>query len=135
MPEFTRRPFLGSLLGGVEATVLADPALTRSERHALLVLECHVAGTTYRPYRLTDIEPYLASGGRLLLEREPSNPADTLAIAVYHPPRYHLGYIPRVDNQVLARLMDAGLLAQARLESKQWVGNWLKLQVSVALSV
>jgi hypothetical protein len=135
MPDLSRRHVLGSLLGGAAGLVLADDALAGQAPEPVLVLACHIAGTTYRPNRLADVEPYLAQGARLLLEREPRNPADALAIAVYNPPHYHLGYIPRADNQVLARLMDHGIQAHARLESKQWVGNWLKVGMIVFLAL
>lgn len=132
MAELSRRAFLGGLAAGALGTLLAVPS--RSEASDLVpLLECHVAGTSYRPNGLADIEPSLVEGAVLRLEREPENPADDLAIAVYDPLRRHLGYVPRAKNQVLARLMDAGYLVVARLDGKTWSGNWLKLDMTVLI--
>ena len=45
---------------------------------------------------------------RLLLIREPQNAYDEWAILVMTQEREKLGYIPRRENRILARLMDAG---------------------------
>ena len=42
--------------------------------------------------------------------REPKNGHDELAILVKDEKKHKLGYIPRSDNHVMARLMDAGKL-------------------------
>ncbi len=34
-------------------------------------------------------------------------------------------------NEVLARLMDAGKLIFGKLEAKEWIDDWLKLDVRV----
>ena len=39
-----------------------------------------------------------------------------------------LGYVPRVKNEALARLMDAGKLLFGKIESKQWQGDWLQIE-------
>ena len=49
-------------------------------------------------------------GDRITLLREPQNEHDELAILVKDEKKHKLGYIPRSDNHVMARLMDAGKL-------------------------
>jgi hypothetical protein len=70
---------------------------------------------------------------QLALRREPGNPHDALAIRVQRSDGTLLGYIPRSRNEVLARLMDAGKLIVARLETKEWQGWWLRLEIKVVL--
>ncbi len=132
MPDLSRRAFLGGFLACGTEALLARPAMAGREAEALL-LACHVAGTSYRLRGLADVEPALAVGDALILQREPGNPADLLAIAVFDRRRRHLGYVPRAKNEVLARLMDAGVGVDARLDSKAWVGDWLRLEMSVFL--
>jgi hypothetical protein len=69
----------------------------------------------------------------LVLQREPTNQYDPLAIMILSTAGHHLGYVPRAKNEVLARLMDAGKLLFGKLETKEWVENWLKLEVRIYL--
>lgn len=95
----------------------------------ILLIECNVSGTGYR--ELKAIEPTLTSGAMLVLQREPGNAHDDLAIRVHDSAGNALGYIPRVSNAPLARLMDAGKQLFARLEAKAWHGDWLKIDIAV----
>jgi hypothetical protein len=95
----------------------------------ILLTECHISGTVHK--ELKAIEPALDSGAMLALRREPGNPHDGLAIRVYDAAGNALGYIPRIANAPLARLMDAGKQLFARLESKEWHGDWLKIDIGV----
>ena len=116
------------MLALMHGAVKKNEALQPYAREVML-LECHVAGSTYRD--LKDIEPTLKVGAALVLKREPSNPHDDLAIRVFDESGNALGYIPRVKNETLARLMDAGKLLFGRLESKEWRGDWLKAELRV----
>ncbi len=97
----------------------------------IMLIECQIAGTSHRD--LKEVEPSLLAGSLLPLKREPSNPHDPLAIMIFDEAGHHLGYIPRAKNEALARLMDAGKLLFARLESKRWEGEWLCGEVRVFL--
>ncbi len=44
-----------------------------------------------------------------------------------------VGYIPREENEVIARLMDAGKQFFATIASKEIKGQWLKLEIKVML--
>ena len=94
------------------------------------LLECYVAGTTFREY-IEEIEPDLQKDDLLVLKREPENEHDGLAIAVYDKKERLVGYIPRKKNEVLAHLMDAGKVMFGKIESKEWQGRWLKINVLV----
>ncbi|MBP7951326.1 MAG: HIRAN domain-containing protein [Verrucomicrobiales bacterium] len=108
----------------------ANGALLPFTREIMLI-ECHIAGTGYRG--LQEIEPGLLPGAFLPLKREPDNSHDPLAIMILDESGHHLGYVPRAKNEALARLMDAGKLLFARLEKKEWSGQWLNADVRVYL--
>jgi hypothetical protein len=55
-------------------------------------------------------------GDALDLMREPENPHDADAIAVYWR-GYQLGYLPREENRTLARLLDGGAELRAQVVS------------------
>ena len=53
----------------------------------------------------------------LLLEREADNKYDSNAIKVMTTDREKLGYIPKSNNSIYARLMDSGKILNARVYS------------------
>lgn len=95
----------------------------------ILLAECHVSGTLGD--ELKAVEAALTSGALLALQREPGNAHDKLAIRVYDAASHALGYIPRITNAPLARLMDAGKQLFARVEAKEWRGDWLRIDIGV----
>lgn len=95
----------------------------------ILVLECFCAGTSFR--ELEDTEPEMQpENSVLLLKREASNEFDPNAVQVYFQD-VHIGYLPKAKNEVIARLMDAGKQFYAKISSKKWEGNYLKLFLKV----
>ena len=96
----------------------------------ILVLECLVAGTSFR--KLDKIEPAIKSEVKLGLKREPGNEHDLFAVALWFD-ETKIGYIPRDKNEVIARLLDAGKSFFAVLSAKEWEGNWLRLDIKVYL--
>ena len=97
----------------------------------LIVLECQVAGTSYQD--LEAIEPLLNTNDRFLLIRESENEHDNFAVAIYTSRREKLGYLPRAKNETIARLLDAGKMIFGILRTKEWVDEWLKLELVVWL--
>lgn len=97
-----RRQFFRSLLG-----VAALPAARAAEaRPAPLVLqESPLAGFQF--HRGEALWPRLAVGSPLAVVREPRNPHDPRAVAVYLGDA-KLGYVPKVDNAAVAQLLDRG---------------------------
>ena len=53
----------------------------------------------------------------LTLKREPENEYDEMAILVLNSWGEKLGYVPRKDNFVFSRLMDAGKVLKARVKA------------------
>jgi len=97
----------------------------------IMLIECNIAGTSHRDVK--SVEPELLPGDLLPLKREPDNAHDPLAIMILNETGHHLGYVPRAKNEALARLMDAGKLLFARLESKAWHGDWLQVEARIFL--
>lgn len=147
-PLLSRRFFLrqGLLLtwvssfldGGLTQTKVSIPVDTlcdprgnpNPEVREIFLLECPVAGTSHVE-RIRELEPGLTEGVLLGFKREPENLHDGLAILILDAQGEKLGYVPREKNEALARLMDAGKVVFARLQSKQWRGNWLNLSMQV----
>ena len=69
---------------------------------------------------------------RLQLIREPQNEYDEWAILVMTLEHKKLGYIPRRENKILARLMDAGKsifaeVSEVDTETERWDPIWIAI--------
>ena len=95
----------------------------------IFLISTHIAGTSHR--NLEEIEPDLANGDLLCFKRDVKNKHDKFAILIHDEKGRQLGFVPRDQNEILARLMDAGKLILGRLENKNWHENWLKLKIRV----
>lgn len=96
----------------------------------IYLVGCTVAGTTH----VSEIETKtaeLAVGSVLSFVREPQNAYDPLAIQIYNPRNERIGYVPKANNEILARLMDAGKLLFGRVEDKHTEGKWVRVTIKV----
>ena len=98
----------------------------------IFLFDTHVAGTSYIE-GIKDLEPHLHIDDRLEFFREPDNPHDKKAIVIKNADGVKIGYVPKEDNVIFSRLMDAGKLIFARITSKETAGNWLKIAIKVLL--
>lgn len=98
----------------------------------IFLFETHVAGTSHVE-GILDLEPYLHIDDRLDFFREPDNPHDKEAIVIKNADGVKIGYVPREDNVIFARLMDAGKLIFGRITSTEIAGKWLKIKIKVLL--
>ena len=105
-----------------------------------------VVGTRYRE-NIEELYNSLELGDKVALIREPDNPHDEYAIRIetldehligYFPSNdlpyeegHKLGYVPRVNNKILARLMDAGKLLYGLVREKEKIGNHHKIIVKI----
>ena len=83
----------------------------------IYLISARIAGAFY----VDDIEDLLENiyeGSKLKFVREPENKYDKLAIIVKDSNDNKIGYVPREDNPILARLMDAGKLIYGTVKSK-----------------
>lgn len=74
-------------------------------------------------------------GDALQLVREPDNSHDTKAVRVEWQ-GHKLGYVPRADNEALARFMDRGSKAEARITRLKKSRNpWQRMEFEVYLNL
>lgn len=118
---------------GMLRTLHADIQTPRPYTEDVLLLQTVVAGTSH-VMGIEELEPFLQPGDRLELVRMPDNPSDPNAIKIFTRDRVKLGYVPRRDNPILARLMDAGKLLYASLRGKQLQDGWLRLEIDIYLT-
>ncbi len=107
-----------------------------------------IAGTQYAK-NIEKLYDFLNEGDLVALVREPDNPHDEYAIRIetadstligYYPSEAfqtikdkELGYIPRINNKIIARLMDAGKIIYGVIRHKEIVGDQRKIVVKVYL--
>lgn len=120
-------PAVLSLLNGT----FSDNGLPMPFVKEIFLIECHIAGTSYK--NAAEIEPTLAPDDLLVLHREPNNKHDQFAIIISDRIGNVLGYIPKAHNEILARLMDVGKFIFAKIESTTWHNSWLKIMVRIYL--
>lgn len=106
--DFFTRILLGSgiLLTG-QGLTSGPVSPVRKERR---LCSPYVAGYWY--YDGIEAEADMSVNDPLTLKRQPENPYDRYAIEVFHD-GLKLGYLPRTDNRIPARLMDQGVEVKA----------------------
>lgn len=77
----------------------------------------YIVGSQYRVGAREAIKE-LRKGEELSLRREPENPHDRNAVAVYDVCGQHLGYVPRQDAPAVAKVMDLRLPYVAKCRSR-----------------
>jgi hypothetical protein len=98
----------------------------------IFLFDTHVAGTSHVA-GIDELEPHLNVNDKLDFFREPDNPYDHKAIVIKNADGVKIGYVPKADNVIFARLMDAGKLLFGRITAKEMQGNWLKIDIKVYL--
>lgn len=101
----------------------ALPKSIVKQYHRIYLLQSFVRG--FRFYDGSKMINNMKEGDMLQLVREPQNPQDTKAIAL-HFNQQKIGYIPKEDNEILSRLLDADLIrlqaeiTHLQVEAKAW---------------
>lgn len=98
----------------------------------IFLFDTYVAGTTHIE-GIEELEPYLKADDRLEFFREPDNEYDNQAIVIKTVDGVKIGYVPKQDNVIFARLMDAGKLIFGTITSKEKKGSWIKIYIKVFL--
>lgn len=101
----TRTDFIKSLIGLFGITVLPKNIVRQYQK--IYLLQSFIRGFRFSegPELLSEMK----EGDMLELVREPDNPHDPCAIAL-HFNDHHVGYLPREDNEMLSRLLDASVI-------------------------
>jgi hypothetical protein len=98
----------------------------------IFLFDTHVAGTSYIE-GIEELEPHLNIDDRLDFFREPDNPHDNRAIVIRSAGGAKIGYVPKADNVIFSRLMEAGKKLFGRITAKETHGDWLKIDIKVFL--
>ncbi len=119
-----RVDFIKRLLGtGLLLTVprMAEAATSR-EYDEVVIYSAFVAGFGF--YKGPTLIAEMKNGDSLDLIREPENKYDSNAVAVYWKCQ-KIGFLPRVDNLILATILDAKIpceafIADVHLDASPW---------------
>lgn len=98
----------------------------------IFLFDSFVAGTSHIE-GIDELEPHIQTDDRLTFLREPENLHDKMAIAVLNGDGIKIGYVPRKDNPVFARLMDAGKLLFGKVSAKEKKEGWLRIDMRIFL--
>lgn len=82
---------------------------------------------------IEELEPHLNIEDKLDFFREPDNRYDKEAIMIKTINDVKIGSVPKQDNVIFARLMDAGKLLFGRISYKEEKGKWVKFKIKVYL--
>ena len=102
----------------------------------IFLLWVRVAGIRYRD-NIDELLKNLKVGDKVILVREPENEYDDLAIMIQNEDKVKLGYVPRVNNDIPAKMMDAGLKLSGKVskikEPVEDIYPWDALSVDIFL--
>ena len=124
-----RRKFFSRILSSLG--IVAAVPIMAEEKRSVLIQKSPVAGFQFHAGE--EIWPSLTVGERLNLVREPCNPHDENAVAVYFQGE-QLGYVPRSENAAVAQMMDRGERVEARVERLSVDEDpWNRIGISISL--
>ncbi len=97
----------------------------------IFLLESKVAGTGF----VDDIKhktESLKPGSVLMFQREPNNKHDKKAIKILNGKDEKIGYVPRANNEILSRLMDAGKMIYGKVKEKRVSDyDWIYIDIEI----
>lgn len=96
----------------------------------IFLFDSFVAGTTHVE-GIEELAIHLNINDKLDFFREPDNIYDPKAIVIKTSDGVKIGYVPRADNAIFSRLMDAGKLLFGKITSKETKGRWVKIEIGI----
>ncbi|MFM1525718.1 MULTISPECIES: HIRAN domain-containing protein [Helcococcus] len=99
----------------------------------IFLFDTYIAGTTHIE-NIDELEKEINIDNRLEFFRQEENTNDTNAIEIRNSKNIKIGYVPKVDNIIFSRLMDAGKLLYAIVTNKEYYGKWVKIYIDIYLS-
>lgn len=109
-----------------------DLVISKPFERDIFLFDTYVAGTTHVE-GIEELEPYLNVDDKLDFFREPDNPYDKQAIAIKNADGIKIGYVPKQDNVIFSRLMDAGKYLFGRITAKEKHGKWVRIKINIFL--
>lgn len=107
-------------------------AVPKPYERDIYLFDTYVAGTTHVE-GMEEIGESLEEDDKLVFYREPENRHDPQAIRIETVREEKIGYVPKQDNVVFSRLMDAGKVLFAKVISKEMRGSWLRIKIKIYL--
>lgn len=98
----------------------------------IFLFDTFVVGTTHIE-GIEELARHLSVDDKLDFFREPDNLYDPKAIVIKTSDGVKIGYVPRKDNVVFSRLMDAGKLLFGKITAMETKGNWIKIKIGIYL--
>lgn len=114
-------------------SVIDDKSLSEALKplvREIYLFDTFIAGTSY--IEDPSLLDQLQINERLKLVREESK-FDDLAILIQNSEGKKLGYVPRKDNVIFSRLMDAGKLLIGKVKEKDQIGSFSRIRISIYL--
>ena len=103
------------ILGGAAALAAKFTVAANTEKATDVYLDSlYIVGFQY--YQGPEAEKFFKENDLLVLQRQAKNPHDHFAVEVYYG-NYKLGYLPRSENKLIARMMDQGVNVHAKIRS------------------
>lgn len=98
----------------------------------LFLLECEIAGTGFVK-KMEEKAKALTAGAVVSLVREADNKYDGLAIRIDNSDGEKLGYVPRKQNEVLARLLDGGKMLYGKVAEVEIAkhSRWVTITIKI----
>lgn len=96
----------------------------------IYLFDSYIAGTTH--VEDDSVFAEIKEGDKLSLKRE-DNKYDANAIMIFAGSGKKLGYVPKKDNIVFSRLMDAGKLLIARIKEIEVRGKFNDIKIDIYL--
>lgn len=109
-----------------------DIVIPNPYEREIFLFDTYIAGTTHIE-GIGELAKHMKLDDRLTFYREPNNEYDDMAIVIKNADGVKLGYVPRKDNVVFARLMDAGKLLFGKISDMEEKGKWIKIDIKVYL--
>ncbi len=107
-------------------TTLIEPLVKE-----IYLFDTYIAGTSY--VEDESIFQNLKVDDHLILRRDVENSFDDKAILVLNEKKEKLGFVPRKDNEIFSRLLDAGKLLTATVKEINEHGDFYKIKININL--
>lgn len=97
----------------------------------IFLFDTYIAGISYIEDQ--SLFENLKVKDHLILRREVQNKFDDKAILVLNDRKQKLGYIPRMDNEIFSRLLDAGKLLTGTVKEIDMDHDFYKIKININL--
>ena len=98
----------------------------------IYLFDTYIAGTSFLDDKA--LLESLKENDHLILRREVDNKFDEKAILVLNQNNQKLGYIPRKDNEIFSRLLDAGKILTASIKEINLKGDFYTIKINTLSS-